>query len=337
MPIPLDEVEQRAAVGEPHARAASGRRDQRGHRERTPAQPCDVAQRAFVGLGREFAPRRPPREPPRSAPAPPRARRARRAATAADFASSAPPSPESVSARPGNAGLRSSSASRKTTRSVSAVRDPSDIPSGVEPRCPRYLPICADTKGLGSEGGTRWRWRYATRRCRGAGAAAHAKPLPRNESPHLALLRAPRRPAPAIPLAGEIRVATYNVHRWTGLERAQPPGPRARGLRDLRARRRPDLAPGGAAARPRRRSARGARRGARPARGVRRDAHAQARPDRQRDPVALADRGRHDARSLLQHAREARRDRGPDRRPTTPSSTSSPRTSRSPTARATAR
>ena len=49
--------------------------------------------------------------------------------------------------------------------------------------------------------------------------------VPRNESPHLALLRAPRRPAPSIPLAGEIRVATYNVHRWTGLNGRSRPDP----------------------------------------------------------------------------------------------------------------
>ncbi|TMA36561.1 MAG: endonuclease [Deltaproteobacteria bacterium] len=49
--------------------------------------------------------------------------------------------------------------------------------------------------------------------------------VPRNESPHLALLRAPRRPAPSIPLVGEIRVATYNVHRWTGLNGRSRPDP----------------------------------------------------------------------------------------------------------------
>jgi endonuclease/exonuclease/phosphatase family metal-dependent hydrolase len=53
---------------------------------------------------------------------------------------------------------------------------------------------------------------------------------PRNESPHLALLRAPRRPAPAIPLAGEIRVATYNVHRWTGLNGRSRPDPARAGF-----------------------------------------------------------------------------------------------------------
>ncbi len=49
--------------------------------------------------------------------------------------------------------------------------------------------------------------------------------LPRLESPHLALLRAPRRPRPHLPLAGEIRVATYNVHRWTGLNGRSRPDP----------------------------------------------------------------------------------------------------------------
>jgi hypothetical protein len=50
-----DEIEQRAPVRQPHPRAAPARRDQRRHRERAPAQPCDVAQRAFVGLGGERA------------------------------------------------------------------------------------------------------------------------------------------------------------------------------------------------------------------------------------------------------------------------------------------
>jgi endonuclease/exonuclease/phosphatase family metal-dependent hydrolase len=53
---------------------------------------------------------------------------------------------------------------------------------------------------------------------------------PRNEAPHLALLRAPRRPAPAIPLAGEIRVATYNVHRWTGINGRSRPDPARAGF-----------------------------------------------------------------------------------------------------------
>ena len=49
---PADEIEHRAPVGQPYARSASARRDQRGYRERAPAQPRYVAQRAFVGLGR---------------------------------------------------------------------------------------------------------------------------------------------------------------------------------------------------------------------------------------------------------------------------------------------
>ncbi len=54
--------------------------------------------------------------------------------------------------------------------------------------------------------------------------------FPRTESPHLALLRAPRRPAPPIPLAGEIRVATYNVHRWTGINGRSRPDPARAGF-----------------------------------------------------------------------------------------------------------
>src|SRR4029450_877692 len=91
-------------------------------------------------------------------------------------------------------------------------------------------------EGALQPGGTPCRWRYATRRFRGAGAPARCsrspppnrltdaalprrrprralEAIPRTESPHLALLRAPRRPAPQVPLAGEILVATYNVHR----------------------------------------------------------------------------------------------------------------------------
>lgn len=49
--------------------------------------------------------------------------------------------------------------------------------------------------------------------------------LQRIESPHLALLRAPRRPRPQLPLVGELRVATYNVHRWTGLNGRSRPDP----------------------------------------------------------------------------------------------------------------
>jgi endonuclease/exonuclease/phosphatase family metal-dependent hydrolase len=54
--------------------------------------------------------------------------------------------------------------------------------------------------------------------------------IPRTESPHLALLRAPRRPAPQVPLAGEILVATYNVHRWTGINGRSRPDPARAGF-----------------------------------------------------------------------------------------------------------
>jgi endonuclease/exonuclease/phosphatase family metal-dependent hydrolase len=52
----------------------------------------------------------------------------------------------------------------------------------------------------------------------------------REESPHLALLRAPRRPRSPIPLAGELRVATYNVHRWTGINGRSRPDPARAGF-----------------------------------------------------------------------------------------------------------
>ena len=44
-------------------------------------------------------------------------------------------------------------------------------------------------------------------------------------SPHLSLVRAPTRAGAERPLAGEIRVATYNVHRWTGLNGRSRPDP----------------------------------------------------------------------------------------------------------------
>jgi endonuclease/exonuclease/phosphatase family metal-dependent hydrolase len=50
------------------------------------------------------------------------------------------------------------------------------------------------------------------------------------ESPHLALLRAPRRAVAAPPLRGEITVATYNVHRWTGLNGRSRPDPARAGF-----------------------------------------------------------------------------------------------------------
>src|SRR5204863_409217 len=40
----------------------------------------------------------------------------------------------------------------------------------------------------------------------------------------------PRRPAPQIPLSGEITVATYNVHRWTGLNGRSRPDPARAGF-----------------------------------------------------------------------------------------------------------
>jgi endonuclease/exonuclease/phosphatase family metal-dependent hydrolase len=44
-------------------------------------------------------------------------------------------------------------------------------------------------------------------------------------SPHLSLVRAPTRSGAERPLSGEIRVATYNVHRWTGLNGRSRPDP----------------------------------------------------------------------------------------------------------------
>jgi endonuclease/exonuclease/phosphatase family metal-dependent hydrolase len=109
------------------------------------------------------------------------------------------------------------------------VRDPSDIPSGVEPdplailrgerRRRRLL-----ARGYDVEMALRDAALPGRRRRR-----AREGP-PRTESPHLALLRAPRRPAPPIPLCSEITVATYNVHRWTGLNGRSRPDPARAGF-----------------------------------------------------------------------------------------------------------
>lgn len=56
-------------------------------------------------------------------------------------------------------------------------------------------------------------------------AAADAPP-----NPHLSLLRAPRQPRPYGALTGEIGVATYNVHRWTGLNGRSRPDPARAGF-----------------------------------------------------------------------------------------------------------
>lgn len=49
-------------------------------------------------------------------------------------------------------------------------------------------------------------------------------------SPHLALVRAPRRPRAAPSLKGQLKVATYNVHRWTGLNGRSRPDPARAGF-----------------------------------------------------------------------------------------------------------
>ena len=50
-------------------------------------------------------------------------------------------------------------------------------------------------------------------------------------SPHLALVRSPARARPPRPLTGQFQAATYNVHRWTGLNgRARPDPTRVRAV-----------------------------------------------------------------------------------------------------------
>jgi len=48
--------------------------------------------------------------------------------------------------------------------------------------------------------------------------------------PQLSLLKAPRQPRPPRSLSGEISVATYNVHRWTGLNGRSRPDPARAGF-----------------------------------------------------------------------------------------------------------
>jgi endonuclease/exonuclease/phosphatase family metal-dependent hydrolase len=50
-------------------------------------------------------------------------------------------------------------------------------------------------------------------------------PAPPPASPHLSLLRSPALPMPTEAMSREIRVATYNVHRWTGLNGRRAPDP----------------------------------------------------------------------------------------------------------------
>jgi endonuclease/exonuclease/phosphatase family metal-dependent hydrolase len=44
-------------------------------------------------------------------------------------------------------------------------------------------------------------------------------------APHVCLVRAPRHPAAAAPMGFELTVASYNVHRWTGLNGRRDPDP----------------------------------------------------------------------------------------------------------------
>ena len=63
------------------------------------------------------------------------------------------------------------------------------------------------------------------RRQRARVRSAALNESPRRIEPHLALLRAPRRSRSDKPLGDAITVATYNVHRWTGLNGRSKPDP----------------------------------------------------------------------------------------------------------------
>ncbi len=51
------------------------------------------------------------------------------------------------------------------------------------------------------------------------------RPAPLPLAPHVCLVRAPRTATAMAPMGSQITVATYNVHRWTGLGRRQEPDP----------------------------------------------------------------------------------------------------------------
>jgi len=55
--------------------------------------------------------------------------------------------------------------------------------------------------------------------------ARERRQRPIHRDPHLVLLRAPQHPRNPRPLGGELSVATYNVHRWTGLNGRSRPEP----------------------------------------------------------------------------------------------------------------
>ena len=221
---PADEIEHGAPVGQPHARSASARRDERGHRERPPAQPRDLAQRAFVGLGREI---------------PLAGRRANRLdQRLCRFAHSGRVDQrlQRMSLRAGHRRERIGLLESRLALKFCRARDDAWVsPCGNPPTSPRAKrPVTSlflrGHEGALQRGGTPCRWRYATPRFRGAGAAARAK---RSRAPNRRTSRCcARRGARLrqIPLAGEILVATYNVHRWTGINGRSRPDPARAGF-----------------------------------------------------------------------------------------------------------
>ena len=138
-------------------------------------------------------------------------------------------------------------------------------------------------------------------------AAGRAPAVHHFAEPHLCLLRAPSVAVRVAPLGPRAHGRDLQRAPLDGPERARQARPGARRLRDLRAARRRDRAPGSGAPALGRRRAREARRGPRAARGLRGDARPPQRRARQRDPLALADRRRLDARPLVLAARAARR------------------------------
>ena len=314
-------------LGATSAGTASGR----------PRSRAERAQRALVGLGRELAlaRRRAHRLDQRLC----RLAHARARRASDSQRTSLRAGHRRRAYRPaGNAGLRSSSAAPRVAivAAVSAVRERLRHPLGR--RSPMPSLSCADAAEHDR--------RLAARRYAAEMALRDAALRERRRRAPRGARRAPNRrtsrwcarrgvPRPPMPLAGELTVATYNVHRWTGLNGAQPPDPARAGfvISELDA----DVIALQEVLRP----VRGddplerARRRARPARGVRRDARAPARRDRQRDPLALADHERvrcSTSRSRASSGASAVAAQFTGRR--RPRSTSSRRTSRSSTARA---
>jgi len=87
----------------------------------------------------------------------------------------------------------------------------------------------AEEPDAGAGGGLRDRMERARDAAR-AMMTARARSEPLSPSAHLSLVRAPSQARPPRPLGDELQVATYNVHRWTGLNGRRAPDPARAGF-----------------------------------------------------------------------------------------------------------